>query len=59
MSRIGKQPVLIPQDVNVKIDGCEVTAEGPKGTLSYHFRPEIKITLEEGKVLVAPKRVNR
>jgi len=59
MSRIGKKPVLIPQGVNVKIDGHEVVVEGPKGTLNYCFRPEIKIIQEDGKILVAPKTINR
>ena len=33
MSRIGKQPVVIPAGVEVKIDGNVVTVVGPKGTL--------------------------
>lgn len=59
MSRIGKQPVLIPQGVNIKVDGLEVTVNGPKGSLSYRFRPEMKIILEEGRVLVSTKTENR
>lgn len=59
MSRIGKQPVLIPQGVNVKIDGVEVSVSGPKGNLSYRFQPEIKIVMEEDKVLVSVKANDR
>ncbi len=31
MSRIGKQPVIIPNGVEVKIDGNIVKVKGPKG----------------------------
>jgi small subunit ribosomal protein S8 len=34
MSRIGKQPIKIPQGVKVAVDGNTVRAEGPKGKLS-------------------------
>ena len=33
MSRIGKQPVVIPSGVDVTIDGQNVSVKGPKGTL--------------------------
>lgn len=59
MSRIGKQPVIIPEDVNVKIDGNQIVVSGPKGVLNYTFRPEMKVSLEEGKILVKPKSLNR
>ena len=59
MSRIGKQPVIIPEGVNVKIDDNQIVVSGPKGVLNYNFRPEMKVSLEEGKVLVKPKSLNR
>ncbi len=59
MSRIGKQPVIIPEGVEVKIDGHQIMVKGPKGVLNYTFRPEIKVTLEGDKVLVKPKSTNR
>ena len=33
MSRIGKQPVLVPSGVDVTIDGQNVSVKGPKGSL--------------------------
>ena len=59
MSRIGKQPVLIPEGVNVKIDGNKLVVSGPKGILDYTFHSEMKISLEDNKILVKPKRINR
>jgi len=34
MSRVGKEPIVIPDGVEVRIDGQQVTISGPKGTLS-------------------------
>ncbi len=59
MSRIGKQPVVIPEGVEIKIDANQIIVKGPKGVLNYTFRPEMKVSLEEDKVLVKPKTVNR
>lgn len=44
MSRIGKQPVAIPANVKVAIDGNTVRVEGPKGKLEASFRPEVCVT---------------
>lgn len=55
MSRIGKKPILIPENVEVKIDGQKVIVKGPKGELSKEIRPEIKVELKESHLLVSPK----
>jgi len=55
MSRIGKKPIQIPPQVEVKIEGNKVTVKGPKGELSREFRPEIGFEIKEGKVFVFPK----
>ncbi len=31
MSRIGRQPIVIPTGVEVKIEGSHVSVKGPKG----------------------------
>ncbi|XOB41048.1 MAG: 50S ribosomal protein L6 [Candidatus Nealsonbacteria bacterium] len=56
MSRIGKQPIEIPESVEIKIDKQRVTVKGPKGELSREIRPEIKVKEEKGKILVSIKR---
>ena len=43
MSRIGKKPIEIPQGVEVKIDGQNVTVKGPLGEESVTVRPEIAV----------------
>jgi len=52
MSRIGKQPIPIPENVQVTIDGMDVTVKGPKGTLSQSFHPDITIVEEDGQLVV-------
>lgn len=56
MSRIGKLPIIIPDGVEVTIDGQKVTAKGPLGTESVEIRHEIKVKKEDNKVVV--ERVN-
>ncbi len=53
MSRIGKKPILIPDGVEVKIEGDTVKVKGPKGEISQKIRPELKILgIEDKKIQV-------
>ena len=52
MSRIGKKPITILNGVTVDINGNEVTVKGAKGTLKRTFVPEMKITMNDGHVIV-------
>jgi len=53
-SRNGKKPVEIVKGVQVSINGRDVTVKGPKGELTQNLRPEVVVTEEEGKLIVAP-----
>lgn len=53
MSKIGKLPVVIPQDVSISIDQKTVGVSGPKGNLTFDFRPEIKIEVVDSNVHVS------
>lgn len=53
MSRIGKQPVVVPAGVEVKIDGQSVAVKGPKGELSFEVPTPITAKLEGNEVLVS------
>ena len=55
MSRIGKKPIEIPQGVTVTVDDKNIIVKGPKGELTQFMHPEVKVEIQEGKVLVAPK----
>ncbi|GIW90041.1 MAG: 50S ribosomal protein L6 [Pirellulaceae bacterium] len=48
MSRIGKKPVAIPAGVEVTVQDRTVQVKGPKGTLRYTHRPEVKVELLDG-----------
>ncbi len=52
MSRIGKQPIPVPNGVKVNIKKNEVTVKGPKGELSRLFNPDIKIEEKDGELVV-------
>ncbi len=53
MSRIGFQPISIPDGVEVNIDGTSVHVKGPKGELKQGFRPEISIKEDCGSLLLS------
>lgn len=52
MSRIGKNPVTIPEGVEVKIEGQKVTVKGPKGSLEREFHTNMTITLNDNIIKV-------
>ena len=54
MSRIGKQPVPIPDKVKVDVKGHTVSVEGPKGKISKTFAPVVSITVKDNSVTVSP-----
>jgi len=59
MSRIGKQPIIVPDKVKVAINGHTVSVEGPKGKISKSFAPVVSITLTEGEIVIAPTENTR
>ena len=54
MSRIGKQPLPVPDKVKVDISGQTVFIEGPKGKLAKTFNRAAKISLGDREINVAP-----
>jgi large subunit ribosomal protein L6 len=56
MSRIGKQPVVVPSGVKVNVEGQKVTVEGSLGKLEREFRPEINIKYDEDTKSVVVSR---
>ena len=48
MSRIGKQPVVVPSGVKVAVTGKKIAVEGPKGKLDWTFRSEVSVAFDEG-----------
>ena len=53
MSRIGKMPISVPAGVTVDIvTGNVVTVKGPKGELSQKFNRDMRISRENGEIVV-------
>ena len=52
MSRIGKQPIEIPESVNVAVDPGRVTVNGPLGELTQNVPARIKIEKQDGQLVV-------
>ncbi len=53
MSRIGKQPIQIPTDVQVDVaEGNVVTVKGPRGSLTQLVHPDMRVSIEDGVVRV-------
>jgi large subunit ribosomal protein L6 len=53
MSRIGKQPVVVPPKVKVEIKGQKVFVEGPKGKLDFELPARTSARLEGANLLVS------
>ena len=54
MSRIGKQPVPIPDKVKVSVTHGTVLVEGPKGKVSKTFASAVAVTVADQRVTFAP-----
>jgi len=52
MSRIGKNPILLPDGVSVEIKGNQVNVKGPKGELSELIDPDLTVKQENGSLIV-------
>ncbi|CAM1356590.1 MULTISPECIES: 50S ribosomal protein L6 [Tenacibaculum] len=50
MSRIGKNPIALPQGVEVKVDGNVVTVKGKLGELTQEIKSGITVKVEDGTV---------
>jgi large subunit ribosomal protein L6 len=54
MSRVGKHPVEVPSGVDVSVEGIVVRAKGKLGELSFKATDDVRISLDDGKVVVKP-----
>ncbi len=53
MSRIGKQPVVIPPKVKVEVKGQKISIEGPKGKLNFDIPGRAAAKVDGGNVVVS------
>ena len=59
MSRIGRLPIIIPENVDVSYSGSEITVKGKFGTLQTIIPETIGIENENGSLIVSLKNKTR
>ncbi|MBI4398540.1 MAG: 50S ribosomal protein L6 [Candidatus Omnitrophica bacterium] len=55
MSRIGKKPVVIPQNVKAQMIGQTIHLEGPKGKHQVEIHPAIRVNISKDSLVVERK----
>ncbi len=53
MSRVGKNPIGLPEGVEVKINKGAVEVTGPKGNLSGEVNQDMKLDIKDGQLTVS------
>lgn len=46
MSRIGKQPITVPDGVTVKVENALVTVKGKNGELTFQHHPAVEVSFD-------------
>lgn len=61
MSRKAREPIVLPQGVEVSIQNNEIIVKGPKGSLTQKLASEVVIDINDNKVFVyaAPHVIDR
>lgn len=52
MSRIGRQPIIIPESVTLTLTGQTVVVKGPKGELTLRMPDQVQLKMQEGQAVV-------
>lgn len=55
MSRIAKEPVIIPKDIEINISGQTLMMKGSKGSLSMEINNEVQLEKQENVFKVQPR----
>ncbi|GAU45242.1 hypothetical protein TSUD_291250 [Trifolium subterraneum] len=56
-SRIGKQPIPVPSNVTIKLEGQDIQVKGPLGELSLTYPREVKVERQDEGILKVSKAV--
>ena len=52
MSRIGKNPIIIPDNVEIKLEDKLINISGPKGIQAWSIHAKIKAELKDNTVII-------
>jgi large subunit ribosomal protein L6 len=55
MSRVGKNPVVLPSGVTADVKDQDVKIKGPKGEMTLVVHPKVDVKLDAGKIVVSPR----
>ena len=55
MSRIGKKPITIPQNVTANLTGEKIEIKGPNGSREFQTSKEVNVTVDNNLITVKPK----
>ncbi len=58
MSRVGKRPIMLVQDVEVKFNNRVLEVKGPKGELELQTHSDIDLVIENNTLSVIPSNEN-
>jgi large subunit ribosomal protein L6 len=59
MSKIGKKPIEIPENVKINFEDDLVIVKGPLGEIKLQIPPKIKVNLENNLIKVEPETINK
>ncbi|MBU3923070.1 50S ribosomal protein L6 [Patescibacteria group bacterium] len=52
MSRIGKQPIIIPDNIDVKINDNLILVKGPRGELQETIHPDVSVEIKDKEIIL-------
>ena len=52
LSRVGRQPIPLPDGVTVEVIYGGVVVSGPRGVVTQKYHPEVKVSVADGEVVV-------
>jgi len=55
MSRVGKKPIPIPENVKVNVDNNIIKVEGSRGAIKRKFHPDIEVFVADNEIRVKKK----
>jgi len=54
MSRVAKNPIIVPAGVDLNISGSQLSVKGPKGSLALVLHPGVSLDENNGEYIVKP-----
>ena len=59
MSRIGKKPIILPENVMANITGQKIEVKGPNGSRDFVTSNEVEINLNDNQIVVKPRNLSK